>query len=155
VDTLETALQLARWYAKRCQIEEFHRILKTGCRVEARQMRSLEWLKPMMALDMMVACRIMGMSAAARQRPQDPASDWLDEDEISALAAYENAGDKRVEKVASMRLGAAVHSIGRLGGHLGRKSDGHPGAQVLWQGLTKLDTITEVWRRLRHHPTCG
>ena len=155
VGTLERALQLARWYAKRWQIEEFHRILKTGCRVEARQMRSLERLKPMMALDMMVACRIMGMSAAARQRPEDPASDWLDEDEISALEAYEKAGGKRVEKAPSMRLGAAVLSIGRLGGHLGRKGDGHPGAQVLWQGLAKLDTITEVWRRLRHPPTCG
>lgn len=156
VDTLEAAVQLARWYAKRWQIEEFHRILKTGCRVEARQMRSLERLKPMMALDMMVACRIMGMSAAARQRPEDPASDWLDEDEISALQAYENAGDKRVEKAPSMmRLGAAVRSIGRLGGHLGRKSDGPPGAQALWQGLAKLDAITEVWRRLRHHSSCG
>lgn len=155
VDTLEAAVQLARWYAKRWQIEEFHRILKTGCRVEARQMRSLERLKPMMALDMMVACRIMGMSAAARQQPEDPASDWLDDDEISALEAYENAGDKHVEKAPSMRLGAAVLSIGRLGGHLGRKGDGHPGTQVLWRGLNKLDTITEVWRRLRLYQTCG
>jgi hypothetical protein len=156
VDTLEGALQMARWYAKRWQIEEFHRILKTGCRVEARQMRSLERLKPMMALDMMVACRIMGMSAAARQDPQGPASDWLDEDEISALEAYENAGDNRVaEAPGIMRVGEAVRRIGRLGGHLGRKGDGHPGAQVLWQGLAKLDIITEVWRRLRHPPSCG
>ncbi|MHB1083160.1 MAG: IS4 family transposase, partial [Prosthecobacter sp.] len=43
----------------------------------------------------------------------------------------------------------------RLGGHLGRKGDGHPGAQVLWQGLNKLDTITDVWRRLRPQPTYG
>lgn len=155
VDTLEAAVQLARWYAKRWQIEEFHRILKTGCRVEARQMRSLERLKPMMALDMMVACRIMGMSAAARQRPEDPATDWLDEEEISALEAYENAGKTAEKKAPPMSLGAAVRSIGRLGGHLGRKGDGHPGAQVLWQGLTKLDTITEVWRRLRPQQTCG
>jgi len=155
VDTLEAAVQLARWYAKRWQIEEFHRILKTGCRVEARQMRSLERLKPMMALDMMVACRIMGLSAAARQRPEDPASDWLDEDEISALEAYENEGKKPMTKATPMSLAAAVRSIGRLGGHLGRKGDGHPGTQVLWRGLNKLDTITEVWRRLRLYQTCG
>jgi len=155
VDTLEAALELARWYAKRWQIEEFHRILKTGCRVEARQMRSLERLKPMMALDMLVACRIMGMSAGARQRPQDPATDWLDEDEISALKAYESEGKKPLKDAPPMSLGAAVKSIARLGGHLGRKGDGHPGAQVLWQGLNKLDTITEVWRRLRPQQTYG
>ncbi len=157
VDTLEAALQMARWYAKRWQIEEFHRILKTGCRVEARQMRSLERLKPMMALDMLVACRIMGMSAGARQRPQDPATDWLDEDEISALEAYESEGKKPVKTNSAppMSLGAAVKSIARLGGHLGRKGDGHPGAQVLWQGLNKLDMITDVWRRLRPRQTYG
>lgn len=155
VDTLEAAIQQARWYAKRWQIEEFHRILKTGCRVEARQMRSLERLKPMMALDMLVACRIMGMSAGARQRPQDPATDWLDEDEISALEAYERAGKKPLKNAPPMSLGTAVKSIARLGGHLGRKGDGHPGAQVLWLGLNKLDTITEVWRRLRPQQTYG
>jgi hypothetical protein len=107
VDTLEAAVRLARWYAKRWQIEEFHRILKTGCRVEARQMRSLGRLKPMMAMDMMVACRIMGMSAASPQRPEDPASDWLDEDEISALEAYENAGEKTCEERAADEPGSS------------------------------------------------
>jgi hypothetical protein len=155
VDTLERAVELARWYARRWQIEEFHRILKTGCRVEARQMRSLERLKPMMVLDMMVACWLMGMNAAARQRPESPASDWLEEEEISALEAYESHGRKAAGKPPPMSLAAAVKSIARLGGHLGRKGDGHPGAQVLWQGLNKLDTITEVWRRLRPLPTCG
>jgi hypothetical protein len=155
VDTLESAIKQARWYAKRWQIEEFHRVLKTGCRVEARQMRSLERLKPMMALDMLVACRIMGMSAGARQRPEDPATDWLDEDEISALEAYESEGKKPTKDAPPLSLGAAVKSIARLGGHLGRKGDGHPGAQVLWQGLNKLNTITDVWRRLRPQQTCG
>ena len=155
VDTLEAAIQLARWYAKRWQIEEFHRILKTGCRVEERQLRSLERLKPMMALDMIVACRIMGMSAGARQRPESPATDWLDEDEIEALEAYENHGKRRAKNASPMTLGCAVRSIGKLGGHLGRKGDGHPGAQVLWRGLGKLDVITEVWSRFRNHQTCG
>ncbi len=155
VDTLEGAIELAGWYAKRWQIEEFHRILKTGCRVEERQMRSVERLKPMMVLDMLVASRIMGMSAAARQRPESPATDWLDEDEVNALEAYVNHGKKRATNTPPMTLGAAVRSIGRLGGHLGRKGDGHPGAQTLWQGLNKLDIITEVWRRLKPRPTYG
>ncbi|MGV3659943.1 MAG: IS4 family transposase [Prosthecobacter sp.] len=155
VDTLEGAIRLAGWYAKRWQIEEFHRILKTGCRVEQRQMRSLERLKPMMVLDMLVASRIMGMSAAARQRPESPATEWLDEDEVNALEAYVNHGKKRAKNAPLMTLGAAVRSIGRLGGHLGRKGDGHPGAQTLWLGLNKLDVITDVWRRLNSRQTYG
>ncbi|WP_395743587.1 IS4 family transposase [Prosthecobacter sp.] len=45
--------------------------------------------------------------------------------------------------------------MARLGGHLGRKGHGHPGAQVPWQGLNKLNTITDVWRRLRTQAPCG
>jgi hypothetical protein len=155
VTTLEQALRVARWYAKRWQIEEFHRILKTGCRVEARQMRSLERLKPMMALDMIVACSLMGMSAAAREHPEGPASDWLDAEEISALEAYDSKGKPAAPNAAPLSIGAAVKSIARLGGHLGRKGDGHPGAQVLWQGLHQLDAITEAWRRFGARKSCG
>ena len=155
VTTLAQALRLARWYAKRWQIEEFHRILKTGCRVEARQMRSLERLKPMMALDMIVACSLMGMSAAAREHPESPASDWLDAEELSALEAYESKDASAVTNAVPLSIGAAVKSIARLGGHLGRKGDGHPGAQVLWQGLHKLDAITEAWRRFGSRNSCG
>lgn len=156
MDTLAQALRLARWYAKRWQIEEYHRILKTGCRVEARQMRSLERLKPMMALDMIVACSLMGMSAAARQQPESPASDWLDAEVISALEAYEKSkGQPSVGAAEPLCIGAAVKSIARLGGHLGRKGDGPPGTQVLWQGLHQLDAITEAWRRFGSRISCG
>ena len=155
VPDLATAIRHARWYAKRWQIEEFHRTLKTGCRVEARQMRSLERLKPMMALDMIVASSLMGMSAAAREQPESPASDWLDEEEISALEAYHRKSQRSEAAAAPLSIGQAVQWIARLGGHLGRKGDGHPGAQVLWQGLHKLEAITEAWRMFGPHNTCG
>lgn len=155
VETLAEALEMARWHVKRWQIEEYHRILKTGCRVEARQMRSLERLKPMMALDMIVACSLMGMSAAAREHPASPASDWLDPEEIQALDAYTNKGATPDLQALPMNIGTAVKNIARLGGHLGRKGDGHPGAQVLWQGLHKLNAITEAWRRFGSRKSYG
>jgi hypothetical protein len=39
--------------------------------------------------------------------------------------------------------------VSRLGGHLGRKGDGPPGAEVLWRGTTKLTHITEAWENSR------
>jgi Transposase Tn5 dimerisation domain len=155
VPDLERALRLSRWYAKRWQIEEFHRVLKTGCKVEARQMRTLARLKPMMALDMIVACTLMGMSAAARDRPESPASDWLDPEEIAAIDTYQRKGQRAAPNAAALSIGIAVKFIAKLGGHLGRKGDGHPGAQVLWQGIQKLDTITEAWRMFGPQNICG
>ncbi|MBE7546228.1 MAG: hypothetical protein HS127_15570 [Planctomycetia bacterium] len=31
--------------------------------------------------------------------------------------------------------------LGKLGGHLGRRGDGHPGSEVLWRGMSRLADI--------------
>jgi hypothetical protein len=33
----------------------------------------------------------------------------------------------------------------RLGGFLGRKGDGEPGAEIIWKALQRLDDITQMW----------
>jgi len=40
----EQAEEIIGWYARRWTIEELHRILKTGCKVEERQLDSFEKL---------------------------------------------------------------------------------------------------------------
>ncbi len=149
VEDLAQAVRMSRWYARRWQIEVFHRIVKSGCRVEARQLRTLARLRPALALDMVVACCLMGMVDAARDTPEQPASDWLDPDEVEALVAYHRDEVPAGTEEPVLTIGRAVRLIGRLGGHLGRKRDGPPGAEVLWRGLAKLEAITEAWRRFR------
>ena len=155
VEDLAQAIRMSRWYARRWQIEVFHRIVKSGCRVEARQLRTLSRLRPALALDMVVACCLMGMVDAARDTPEHPASDWLDADETGALVAYHRSGVPAGTEEPVLTIGRAVRLTGRLGGHLGRKGDGPPGAEVLWRGLAKLEAITEAWRRFHPSNTCG
>jgi hypothetical protein len=38
----EQALERLQWYARRWTIETWHRVLKSGCRIEARQFGTLE-----------------------------------------------------------------------------------------------------------------
>ena len=40
--------------------------------------------------------------------------------------------------------------LGRLGGHLNRRSDGLPGWQTLWRGMTTLQILVEGVRLSRH-----
>jgi hypothetical protein len=35
--------------------------------------------------------------------------------------------------------------VAKLGGFLGRKGDGHPGATVIWRGLERLADITATF----------
>ena len=46
-------------------------------------------------------------------------------------------------------LNQAIGWIARLGGFLGRKGDGHPGAIVLWRGLQRLSDISLAWITFR------
>ena len=121
-----------------------HRVLKTGCRVEQRQVRAAEKLKAFIALDLVVAVHLLALVSAARITPEASVVAWLAPDEWKALAAYAAKGTPRT--TAPPTTAEAVRMIARLGGFLGRKSDGDPGPEVLWRGLTKLRTLTEAWR---------
>jgi hypothetical protein len=148
ITTLAAAKKIVRWYQLRWQVEVLHRVLKTGCRVEHRQLREMRRLKPMIALDLIVACYLMGMISDSRSNPAGAASAWLEEDEIEALDAYHQQR-KKIKKRSSdapLSIEEAVSRIGKLGGHLGRKGDGPPGAQTMWKGLQKLQTLTEAWK---------
>ena len=43
-------------------------------------------------------------------------------------------------------LGEFVRKLAEFGGFLGRKADGHPGPQSIWQGLTKIRHFAIAWR---------
>jgi Transposase Tn5 dimerisation domain len=46
-------------------------------------------------------------------------------------------------------LSDAIKWIGRLGGHLGRKSDGPPGLKAVWYGYQKLCNATDIYAILK------
>ena len=141
------AARLVGWYALRWRIEDFHRVLKTGCRVESRQVRAAEKLKAFIALDMVVAVHLLSLVWQARISPELPVEGWLERDEWEVLAAHAAGGGPPPERPAA--TGEAVRMIARLGGFLGRKGDGDPGPEVLWRGLAKLRTLVEAWRAFK------
>jgi hypothetical protein len=58
VNQKEDTYERLEWYAKRWGIEVYHRILKSGCRIEARQLENVQRLCKCLAIDLVVAWRI-------------------------------------------------------------------------------------------------
>lgn len=85
VKNFKTALRLVRWYALRWGIECWHRVLKTGCGVEKRQFRSAQALTRALALDMIVAMRVLLMVRLGKDHPDLPASVIYTPEEIEML----------------------------------------------------------------------
>jgi len=74
VRSLKQAMKCVRWYCLRWRIEEWHRVLKSGCRVLEHQNHSAESLARTITIDAVVAWRIMVLALLGREVPQLPCS---------------------------------------------------------------------------------
>ncbi len=88
ITTVEQACECLRWYCLRWRIEDWHRVLKSGCRVEALQHKTATRLKRAIALNLVIAWRIMLLTLLGRQAPELPADVLFSDLEIEVLQAY-------------------------------------------------------------------
>lgn len=159
ITTFEQARELINYYVGRWDIEVFHRVLKTGCRIEEIQLKDSAAVKKAINLYMIVAWRIMYLTYLGRQCPELPCSVVFEEAEWKSVVAINRAAElkKKPQKgnlkadpapnaeLAEPSLGEMVILVAKQGGYLGRKNDGPPGAQVMWQGLEKVKHYAIAW----------
>jgi hypothetical protein len=144
VNSFEQAVEKLAWYTIRWQIEVFHRTLKTGCKIEDRQLGTADRIETCLAIDMVVAWRIVHLVRLGRKVPNVSCEIYFEEAQWKALVAYLTRNPTPPEKPPTLR--EAIRMVGQLGGHLGRKTDGEPGTESLWTGLQRLDDMTAMYK---------
>ncbi len=144
VTNLDEAIEKLKWYALRWGIEVLHRTLKSGCRIEQRQLGNADRIEACLAIDMVVAWRIYYLNKLGRETPQSPCTVYFEEAEWKALMVFTTKNPVPPAQPPTLR--EAIRRVAGLGGFLGRKSDGEPGTQTLWIGLQRLDDIVAMWR---------
>jgi hypothetical protein len=147
VEDFEQAVEKLRWYALRWGIEVFHRVLKSGCQIETRQLAGADRLEACLAIDLVVAWRIYHLTKLGRETPEVPCTVYFEEHEWQALVAYIKQSPELPAQPPSLR--EAVRMVASLGGFLERKSDGDPGTQATWIGLQRLDDLAGMYLVLR------
>jgi hypothetical protein len=147
---VEQALQCLDWYCVRWQIEVWHKVLKSGCRIEALQLGHADRLERCLALYSVIAWRLLYATMLSRTCPEFSCELLLDPAEWQAL--YCHLHKRSVPPVQAPSLKTAVGWIGQLGGYLARKADGPPGVTVLWRGLQRLSDIAEMYRIMSAPP---
>jgi hypothetical protein len=153
--TFEEAENIAKAYVCRWKIEEFHRILKSGCRAENCRMQSADKLIKHITVKAIIAWKIHWLTKVARDSGNIPCNVFFAEAEWKGLYSFVNKTRHSPEAPPSLR--DFIRSIANLGGFLGRKSDGEPGAETIWKGLHALFHIAKCWEALtgRGLRTCG
>jgi hypothetical protein len=142
---LDAVIELIDWYRARWEIEMFFNVLKNGCKVEALQLSHIDRVERALVLYMIVAWRIARLMRLGRTCPDLDASLFFDADEIRG--AYLLAKKARPNKPTT--LNQMVRLIASLGGFLGRKSDGEPGAKTIWIGLQRTMDAAFMIQALR------
>jgi hypothetical protein len=143
VESLEDARRIVTYYTYRWLIERFHYTLKSGCRIEHSQLRSVARLRRLLALYCIVAWRLLWMLYLSRAEPNCSCLVALTDQEWRLLYLAWQHLHHRTDPLPETPppLGEAVRRIAQLGGFIGRKGDGDPGVQTLWRGLTRLQDI--------------
>lgn len=144
VDSYESAVAMIRCYSARWVIEEFHRVLKSGCKVEQMQFDTADRLKPAIAILAVVAWRILYLTKYARSKPDLDACEVASVEEITVLRQWLRSKGESLAEIRTVR--DFCIAVARLGGFLGRLSDGMPGTKTTWQGLRSLEILVLGYR---------
>ena len=147
ISTAQDVQAVIGHYTGRWKIEEWHKVLKTGCKIEERELEEWDRLDVLLGVLSVVAWRLLILRDAARFGDAS-VDDYLSKTEQAVLRGM----DPKLPKDASLR--DFLRSIAKLGGFLARKRDGDPGWITLWQGFTRLRDLDRGFR-LAKTQGCG
>lgn len=88
IDSAADIEQCLRWYTLRWRIEDWHRVLKSGCSIDKLAHETAERLRRAIAINLVIGWRIMLMTLLGRETPALPAEVIFSDIEIRTLRAY-------------------------------------------------------------------
>jgi hypothetical protein len=152
---LAEAMILIGYYLCRWTIEEWHRCLKQGCRIQASQLDHAQDVCRLGAIMAVLATRLMQMrdlaDAADHPTAGKPVPSPCLKDQVPwmyLLIIAQLAGVKPEQLTPKLML----LTIAKRGGYLARKHDRRPGWIVLWRGwsdIVQMAQGAELYKRYR------
>jgi hypothetical protein len=147
--SLEQALRVVKAYAKRWLIEEYHKCLKTGTRIQATQLSTARSVEALLGIVAVAAVRLLNRKLLAMAYPQEPVVPMeVGEEVLSILEAHYN------RPTGGWTHQSLLIAVAKLGGFPGRKGDGSPGWITLWRGWNLLVTMVRGFE-LGQEQRCG
>ena len=147
MDTPQDCRRIVECYSRRWRIEDWHRILKSGCKVEELAHRTAARLARAAAINLVVAWRIFLMTLLSHDEPDLPPDVVFCEREVRVLRAF--AAHHRVRPPDT--LATAILVVARIGGHIHRPRGPLPGTKVMWRGTATLAGMCLGYRLAMDH----
>lgn len=143
VTTFEDVLTVIQYYLCRWEIETFFKVLKSGCKIEERQLQTTERMKALITIFMVLSWRVMFTMMMGRVCGKMPCDVIFDEAEWKSVYKILNRKQALPEKPPNLEEFVVMIAI--LGGYVDRKTDGPPGIKVIWKGLARVVDFALAW----------
>ena len=141
VTTQQDAETILRWYTYRWRVEEYHKILKSGCKAESYRFNG-ESMSTMLGFLTVIAAQLLRITYLHRTSPQTSATEVLTKTQMDVLIA---TTPPKVKKEMEFTIDWAIRAVARLGGYLEHRKNSAIGIQVLWRGWLELETLCQGW----------
>jgi hypothetical protein len=143
------AWERGKWYKWRWLLEDFHKVLKTGCGIEVRRQQTRGAMWNLLGILTPMAMRLLWLRQTAQQAPNTPATEVISQEIVQVVIML----DKRHK--TALTANELWRTIASFGGYLNRKSDGPPGWQTLWKGWLYVQTVLQGVRLAMRFPPSG
>lgn len=133
VNSKEDALKIVKIYRRRWRIEDYHKAVKTGFRIEDNQLKQASRILALFGMIGVIATQLLGIREHCRLHPTTPVEEKIP---IRWITLVEKCLRVKLKTVREF-----WHALARMGGFIGRKSDGEPGWQTIWKGYKRLQDM--------------
>lgn len=128
VNNFDEALRVVKYYSFRWIIEEYHKCMKTGFRLEQTQLKKIQRIENLIGFISVSAVKLLQLRDIVRHNPEAEAQEYVEKEDVNIVRAYYKIENKE------MTIDRFLRYIAQMGGFLNRKSDGNPGWQSIWEG---------------------
>jgi len=149
INSFKDALKVIKYYSYRWIIEEYHKCMKTGFRLEQTQLKKLKRIENLIGFIAVSSIKLLQLRDIVRNNPEADAKEYVEKEDINIVRAY-----YKIEKT-EMTIDRFLRYIAQMGGFLNRKSDGNPGWQSLWEGWKLFLWLKEGVRLAREDLAYG
>jgi len=143
VNTFEDVVKVIKYYLCRWEIEIFFKVLKSGCKIEERQLQTTERMKALITVFMILAWRVIFTMMLGRVQGEMSCDVVFNEAEWKAV--YKILNKKQALPKTPPSLGEFIVMIAILGGYVDRKNEGPPGVKVIWKGMARMIDFAIAW----------
>lgn len=143
INNFEDVCKVIKYYLCRWEIELFFKVLKSGCKIEERQLQTTDRMKNLISIFMILAWRVLYTMMLGRVCSEMSAGEVFEEAEWKSV--YKIVNNKKALPRKPPKLGEFIILIAVLGGYVKQKGGEPPGVKTMWKGMARMVDFAIAW----------